>query len=86
MRNPCEIDGNKVQSVARMLFPEGDKATIIKSFIDMKWRGREIYRQFMSKKWPRLFISMKELIIVDLTPSEKTIVATHCTFLPSISH
>ena len=86
MQDQCKIDGNKVLRVAMMLFPEGDKATIIKSFIDMKWRGREICRQFMSKRWPRLFISMKELIIVDLSPSEKTIVPTHCTLLSSISH
>ena len=36
-----------------MGFSEGDKATIINCFIDMKWRGREICRQFKSKNWPR---------------------------------
>ena len=36
-----------------MGFSEGDKATIINSFIDMKWRGREICRQFKSKNWAR---------------------------------
>ena len=30
---------------------EGDKATIINSLINMKWRGREICRQFNSKNW-----------------------------------
>ena len=30
---------------------EGDKATIINSFIDFEWRGREICRKFKSKNW-----------------------------------
>lgn len=36
-----------------MTLPPGDHATIINCFIEKKWRGREICRQFKSKNWSR---------------------------------
>ena len=34
-----------------MTLSDGDQATIINCFVEKNWRGREICRQFKSKKW-----------------------------------
>jgi hypothetical protein len=39
------------ENVLKMTLSEGDRATIINCFVEKKWHGREICRQFRSKKW-----------------------------------